>query len=656
MASPTTTTTPDFTGVVDQRFFLAPLGGPEHPISYLDRFPEELYNKSMDSHLVRFMYALLGPAGIGWLRKNYLDARLKLEDFGIELTDLDKFYADPVTFGRILEEIYEDDPSGLLSPEKWEALRVKDTKYRNRALDYVTGARAGGTPLGMRLVARSGLGHEVEIFERYRYLYDQITDDKVGIPNLGSTNSTEEMVVIPRRELPQSEVQTLTISGTPTGGTFTITLPLGNADTNTTVSIVYNADRTVVQTILEALPSIGVNNVEVGGGPLPGTPITILFTGDLAYKDVPQLQANGSALTGGTAPAISITTTRSGIDQADEVVNIPPRDRFYLIDALSRIKPVTTIVSFETGSGLTRRQNWVGALSTSTKHEVVRYVTGQGAIDWPTGTGDWIEARIEKGAPRGASDLTHSYQGFHNIASLTAYTEAALSNGSYLTDTSILSAYNNEHIGNYTNYQVGLYPVLGFYGPDQQHYADKASADYAEPLVVTNSTSSDNPISLINGIYPSSYQSLTGVPQIKYKDDQFWSSTERTTGDDYLEIDLGTAQAVNYIYFEATQKPYDIELDYDLLDLAPARAWNPVTLVDPLTSITRLDYSVASRNPWKTVEMWFTNAPGKMIYTRFLRLKFSRRNQEGSPFTSFDGSLEQFSIEVKNLRVARNVS
>jgi hypothetical protein len=162
-----TVTTPDFTGTIDTRAFLAPLGGPEHPISYLDRFPDEVYTKAIDSRLVRFMYALMGPAGVGWLRKNYLSARLMLEDHGFETFDLDGFYGNPIAFGRILEEIYETDPSGSLTRDQWEAIRAKDAAYRSRAIDYVSGARAGNTPFGMHLVARSGLGHEVEIIENY---------------------------------------------------------------------------------------------------------------------------------------------------------------------------------------------------------------------------------------------------------------------------------------------------------------------------------------------------------------------------------------------------------------------------------------------------------------------------------------------------------
>ena len=91
MADAPSVVTPDYTEVIDQSFFIEPLGGPQNPTNYLDRFPDEVYNKSIDSHLVKFLYSLLGPAGIGWLRKNYLEARLQLEEYGVDLFNLDSF-------------------------------------------------------------------------------------------------------------------------------------------------------------------------------------------------------------------------------------------------------------------------------------------------------------------------------------------------------------------------------------------------------------------------------------------------------------------------------------------------------------------------------------------------------------------------------------
>lgn len=90
-----------------------------------------------------------------------------------------------------------------------------------------------------------------------------------------------------------NEVQTLTITGSPTGGTFTITY-----DGVTSGAINYNANAATVQSTLEAMSNIAVGDVTCGGGALPGTPVTITFGGSLAGTDVPLATTTGS-LTGG---------------------------------------------------------------------------------------------------------------------------------------------------------------------------------------------------------------------------------------------------------------------------------------------------------------------------------------------------------------------
>lgn len=104
-----------------------------------------------------------------------------------------------------------------------------------------------------------------------------------------------------------NEVQTVTITGAPTGGTFTLTY-----GGNTTGTIAYNAAATAVQTSLQALASIGPNNVTVTGGPGPATPYVVTFTGALAGNNVAQMTATGS-FTGGTTPAVAVTTTTAGV-------------------------------------------------------------------------------------------------------------------------------------------------------------------------------------------------------------------------------------------------------------------------------------------------------------------------------------------------------
>jgi hypothetical protein len=103
-----------------------------------------------------------------------------------------------------------------------------------------------------------------------------------------------------------SEVQTVTITGTPTGGSFTLTW-----SGQTTAAIAYNATAATVKTALEALSNINVGDVITAGGPFPGTAVTVTFTGQYAGVNVAQMTSTDS-LTGGSSPASAVTTTTAG--------------------------------------------------------------------------------------------------------------------------------------------------------------------------------------------------------------------------------------------------------------------------------------------------------------------------------------------------------
>jgi hypothetical protein len=97
-----------------------------------------------------------------------------------------------------------------------------------------------------------------------------------------------------------NEVQHVTITGTPTGGTFTITF-----DGQTTGAIAYNATASTVQTALEALSNIAPGDVAVTGS--AGGPYTITFQGAYAGVNVPSMTASGAGLTGGTSPSVTVS-------------------------------------------------------------------------------------------------------------------------------------------------------------------------------------------------------------------------------------------------------------------------------------------------------------------------------------------------------------
>lgn len=111
-----------------------------------------------------------------------------------------------------------------------------------------------------------------------------------------------------------NEVQTVTITGGPTGGTFRLTW-----NGQQTAVIAYNANAATVQAALEALSNIGVGNVVVGGGPGPATPYTVTFVGQFASENVAQMTATHT-FTGGTTPAIAVTTTTPGAPPTDKIV------------------------------------------------------------------------------------------------------------------------------------------------------------------------------------------------------------------------------------------------------------------------------------------------------------------------------------------------
>jgi hypothetical protein len=103
-----------------------------------------------------------------------------------------------------------------------------------------------------------------------------------------------------------SEVVTVTVTGTPTGGTFK--LAYGGEQTG---NIAFNALASAVETALEALPALGGANVNVTGA--AGGPYTVTFAGELAGINVSDIDpVLPTALTGGTAPSVTTTVVSQG--------------------------------------------------------------------------------------------------------------------------------------------------------------------------------------------------------------------------------------------------------------------------------------------------------------------------------------------------------
>lgn len=104
-----------------------------------------------------------------------------------------------------------------------------------------------------------------------------------------------------------ADVQTITVSGTPTGGSFRLSF-MGQ----TTAAIAYNAAAAAVQAALEALTTIGTGGVVCSGGAFPGTPVVVTFAGDLVNRWQPLVTLYSNSLTGGSSPTATIAHTTPG--------------------------------------------------------------------------------------------------------------------------------------------------------------------------------------------------------------------------------------------------------------------------------------------------------------------------------------------------------
>lgn len=134
------------------------------------------------------------------------------------------------------------------------------------------------------------------------------------------------------------EVQTVSLTGNPTGGHFTLTF-----DGETTSNIQHDATATTVHTRLESLGTVPADSIAVTGN--AGGPWTITFENELGSKNVSTL-TGADTLTGGTSPAVSVSTTTQGVTGSsveDRTFWLEPGSAFLEIDDCTVVNSVTGV-------------------------------------------------------------------------------------------------------------------------------------------------------------------------------------------------------------------------------------------------------------------------------------------------------------------------
>ena len=660
------------TETINQQYLVEALQGPKHPSNYLDRFPDGVFNTSPDSVLYKLIYALIGPAGVASLKKGYFEARLKFEELGLESSELEKFYANPMGFGRFIDETYAENPEGLLNNDIWSKVKSQDQAYRNRVLDFLHGARLGGTPEGMRYAAKSALNHDVEIIEGYQYIFDQNADQIIGIknavrPNALGTYSTEAFAIAPNPETSSSSVQTIKFNPIPDIGTFTI-----KYEFEETEAVSVSGTALDLQKALTKLQSIQ-NNVLVSGTVASG--FKVQFVGQLSNQrnvSILSVDASNVSVTSGKPCVVTVQSNSGVLSPNGEDVVTSAEGRRYLEKAIDQIRPMATYPILING-----RSNWnqilfdqesIAPIASSEYAKVIRYVTGRTDVDWPENTKKvsyWIKKNVEVEAPSLKNDYKESYQDFHIINQIYAFGEDALSNVNYSNDVTTLKNYNNTHVGSFGQHFAQKIPFLQQFDNDttQIFTPENAVADHSKPRTVT-SYDLDNETSLIDGIYPSSYLKLENITS-KTVNNLFWASTPKSSGAEYLEIDLGETRAVNFITMEVLKLPIVLDIQYDTLDYGNYRNYvsvTPETILGTNQSypfVKEFYYAALDPAPWEYETYNFKDANQNMIYTRYIRIKFDRRLTGTSSASNFlsdaSGNPEAWSVCVRNLRIGRNV-
>ncbi len=109
-----------------------------------------------------------------------------------------------------------------------------------------------------------------------------------------------------------NEVQAVTLTGNPTGGTFTLTL-----GGDTTGAIAYSstasnsANGTAATNALVALPGVGAGNASAAFLATTSGPVyKVTFAATLG--DLPTMSGSGAGLTGGTSPGVSVVSYADG--------------------------------------------------------------------------------------------------------------------------------------------------------------------------------------------------------------------------------------------------------------------------------------------------------------------------------------------------------
>lgn len=162
-----------------------------------------------------------------------------------------------------------------------------------------------------------------------------------------------------------NQVWTITETGVPTGGTFTLQLGTFGA----AISVPYNATAAQLQTALNAYAAPYANSFTVTGTALPAGSLAVTGTGFLSGRLLPNFTVVSGGLTGGASPTAVSTLTTPGVQVTPDTGQIqafsPSSFNVYVDNTFGAIGTTQLPSGFDLTIDIQNRQGPVWRLNSS---------------------------------------------------------------------------------------------------------------------------------------------------------------------------------------------------------------------------------------------------------------------------------------------------
>lgn len=184
--------------------------------------------------------------------------------------------------------------------------QTKSLRYDEKAVTVTSGVRQVTRGAGQKVAARAAV---IDVFDadnttiKERLCIERleivtngdrvyVNNDIAGFPFIGEVIG--DYIAFESAGTVLGNVWNVTIAGAPTGGNYTLAV-----NGSSTAPIAYNANATAIAAAINALSGVtGISGVTASGT----TPIAVTFPGSPVV-----VSANGSALTGGTSPGVTVS-------------------------------------------------------------------------------------------------------------------------------------------------------------------------------------------------------------------------------------------------------------------------------------------------------------------------------------------------------------